>query len=334
MTIRFIVKKKLSGEWRVPTIKDYYYLWYGASTLAANSWPILEDASYTSYSGDVYGGVTSTFGPYSSGDVRVRCVRNLGDSSTPDSMYDIDAVNRIVTMKNITASESLRAAGQVGEYTDHTVTDAANILPPKFKVAYENMKYKYPEDQDPGYTPITDFQVSIVMLGDATMPAVTFSGKNVTLRGGTFRITNHDPDIYYTYSSSHSSGNSGKITCSIVNITKDGLVTYDMDIQGWNSQNSGNGWGIQANYMDKDGNYVPMGQPGILYLCRANSAKTIGQPDGHSPGIVVSESAHIGSDYWYYVLSNPAEDTEYIQYEYSEFLLVEKALPLQSRKCW
>lgn len=86
--------------------------------------------------------------------------------------------------------------------------------------------------------------------------------------------------------------------------------------------------------MDKDGNYVPMGQPGILYLCRANSAKTIGQSDGHNPGIVVSESTNIGSDYWYYVLFNPAEDTEYIQYEYSEFLLVEKALPLQSRKCW
>ena len=64
----------------------------------------------------------------------------------------------------------------------------AIFSPPPYTVAYENMKYKYPEDQDPGYTPITDFQVSIVMLGDATMPAVTYSGKNVTLRGGTFII--------------------------------------------------------------------------------------------------------------------------------------------------
>lgn len=306
-----------STAWRQPTLQEYYNIWYGYNTLVSNSWTPLSDNPYsTSNTGSYarYDGVASTWGALS-GTGKVRCIRNLGTGATPDPMYTISG--QIVTMQNL-GSGSLRTAVQSSEYDPHTLTDAANMLPAKFKVAIENMKYKYPEDQDPGFTTITGFQVNIVMLGDATMPAITYSGKNVTLRGGTFRITNHDPDIYYTYSSSHSSGNSGTITSSIVNISKDGLVTYDMDIQGWSSQNSGNGWGIQANYMYKDGNYVPMGKPGILYLCRANKAQTIGGTDGHNPGVVVSESAHIGSDYWYYVLSNPAEDADYIQYEYSE----------------
>lgn len=148
---------KIDGDeikWYLPSLDQLTGLWVGA--------PILGDARlYTGAAGSVTGQMDdyhywsstssnssndkyylwaeegSSFGTFSyTGEMNIRCVRTLGNTSDFNNYYNYDKSNRIFTLRAL-EDDAVRANVH-GELKEHTELDAGNNLPRSFEVAKQN----------------------------------------------------------------------------------------------------------------------------------------------------------------------------------------------------
>lgn len=183
-------------KWYLPAFRQYIYTWCGKKSLPSEI--TFEQKNYISSTNQGYriwwaweGTAISSYN-LKEVDPKVRCVRNLGTSSTgePSSITDWDATSHIVTVSGL-KDEAIRTNTQVGEYPEHVNTDASSTLPKAFKIAKDNLNIPSSED---GYTPA-------ITVGKLDPPGIDEATDRTTTHTITIpiTITNYDGTRNYTY---------------------------------------------------------------------------------------------------------------------------------------
>lgn len=124
----------------------------------------------------------------------IRCVRNLGTTSTSGEVSDItswDQENYVVTVNGL-KDETLRTNMQIGEYPEHENFDAASTLPKAFKIASADLNI--PASGEDTYAPE-------ITVGELNPTGIPESQSNTTPHNITvpIKITNYDASKNYTY---------------------------------------------------------------------------------------------------------------------------------------
>lgn len=177
-------------KWYVPSFRQYIYTWFGNKAMPNDI--TFTNGNYASSSNGSsrvwWADEGTSIGAYSSGDLYVRCVRNLGKSIDDDfsdlSFYNSDT--RVVTINGL-KQEALRTNEQSGEYPEHTNNDVASTLPKAFKIAKANLNIPGSGDD---YAP----EISIGTLTAGTNNDYRTGTVNISMK-----INNYESNRKYTY---------------------------------------------------------------------------------------------------------------------------------------
>ncbi len=173
-------------RWYLPSFRQYIFTWCGKKSLPNEV--NFDNPNYVSSTNQGYRIWWALEGTaISSWDQReydpvVRCVRNLGTTSTGEvsSIADWDANSHIVTVSGL-KDEALRTNDQSGEYPEHENTDAASTLPKAFKIAKENLNI--PADGDSYFPEITVSQPTLSNSSASSYLTEVTVNANITLTG-------------------------------------------------------------------------------------------------------------------------------------------------------
>lgn len=139
---------KIDGEelkWYLPAVNQCTYYWFGMNSLPEDARITLEDRKENSYWSSTkahakwWAAEGSAYGPSTTSENKVRCVRSLktyNAAATDVSVYD--PTTRTVTMRGMDI-RSLRNESITGEYAKHNRGEKADALYSSFQIAKANL---------------------------------------------------------------------------------------------------------------------------------------------------------------------------------------------------
>ena len=217
-------------RWYLPAFRQYLYIWFGkkvlpteisfnktnyvsSSNLGYRVWWALEGTAISSWSNR-----DASVTPI------VRCVRNLGTTSTDGDVSSVSSWNETERTVTITGlkDEALRSSTQVGEYPEHENTAAASTLPKAFKIAKDNLTI--PGDN---YTPA-------ISVGTLVPTGIAASSNTTSIHKITVPVTITNYDASKSYSYKVGDGTESAVASSTFKIT----VTIDWSGSGSTSSTS------------------------------------------------------------------------------------------------
>jgi hypothetical protein len=233
-------------RWYLPAFRQYLYIWFGKKVLPTEI--SFNKTNYVSSSSEGYrvwwaleGTAISSWDAFlndmgANSKTVVRCVRNLGTTSTDGNVSSVSSWNETQRTVTITGlkDESLRPSTQVGEYPEHENSAAASTLPKAFKIASKNLTI--PGD---GYTPA-------ITVGTLDPTGIAESSNTTTNHNITVPVTITNYDASKSYSYKVGDGTETAVTSSTFKIT----VTID-----WSGSGSTSSTSTTVQVKSANGNY-------------------------------------------------------------------------------
>ena len=280
-------------KWRVPSLQEYWNIWYGTHGMSSESWLGLSTskapAQYLSSDGKAYNGQLSTTVTSPSGTGTVRCIRDLGSGSNamysfaevPGILDNGETTNKYVLTMNGISSESMRSKISNNELTVGTIdpgagTDAPhNKLYSKIQVAsqyltwptggtehVENFEYNLAVDKTPGDPSNPKSPVSVYSFN------IDFISGKINKIYGSVKMVNPDPRLVYT--STYTIINGGRNPSSEWSyLDTDGVLHFEAVFGDWGASNSAVGWQLKASILNDNGTVTDADTDGthICTLC-------------------------------------------------------------------
>lgn len=260
-------------KWRVPSLQEYWNIWYGTYSMSAESWLGLSTSParelyLSSDDGFAYNGRLGTTVTGVSGTGTVRCIRDLGTGSNsmfalaevPGVIDNGDAEKKYVITMNGVSDASLRSRISGRELTSGAIapgegTDCAdNKLYSSIQVASQYLTWPTGTTVN---VPVLLYYLAVEKDRAKSYDDYYFNVQcnpkgNITLIEGRVKMINPDPRLVYE---STFIGGHGAVEPSYEwsYLDNNGVLHFHAEYTGWNANNSEVSWIINASINNGDG---------------------------------------------------------------------------------